>query len=494
MQKSTTRAAKTFPLHSMALDRSLETPLHRQIFNQIRRMIAERTLSAGSVLPSSRSLSEDLRVARNVVITAYEQLSAEGYILNRPGTPPRVTELSTSADTTTKPERERAVGHAVSARGEILFAQPAHHGIPGQLTLHPGMPDAENFPFSAWSRIMARRSKAGRHDLFGTYNIIGYPALREAIATDLGAARGVRCTPEQVVVTTGAQASLDLLARILLDPGDTAWVEEPGYYGAQGALAAAGIELLPLHVRHDGWVLEPPAATNPRLIYVTPSCQYPLGATMLAAQRQRLLELADTFDSWIIEDDFDGEYRFEGDQMASLQSIDQSDRVIYVGTFAKLLFPALRIGFMVLPANLQERMARALSITGQFAPLLLQAALADFIDQGYMSRHLRRMRRLYAGRRQTFCRLTEDILGEWLILEAGEAGIQIAGRFLRPIDDQGIAAAAVRRGINVSPLSIHYRHGAPRSGLVMGYAATPETAMPEALRVLRGILRKQHGR
>ncbi len=489
MLKPAIRTTKTFPLHSIALDRSLETPLHRQIFNQIRRMIAERTLAAGSVLPSSRSLSEDLHVARNVVITAYEQLSAEGYVQNRPGTPPRVTEFPGAGDE--RRGRGRAMGHAVSARGELLFAQPAHHGTPGQLTLHPGMPDAESFPFSAWSRIIARRSKAGRHDLFGTYNVIGYPALREAIATYIGAARGVRCTPEQVVVTTGAQASLDLLARILLDPGDCAWVEEPGYYGAQGALAAAGVTLAPLQVGRNGWRLDPPAGAKPRLIYVTPACQYPLGVTMRAAQRTRLLELAEAFDSWILEDDFDGEYRFQGDQVAALQSIDQSDRVIYIGTFAKLLFPALRIGFMVLPANLQERMARALSVTGQFAPLLLQAALADFIDQGYMSRHLRRMRRLYNGRRQTFCRLARDILGDWLTLETGDAGIQIAASFRRPIDDVSVAAAAVRGGINVSPLSIHYRGDARQAGLVMGYAATPETAMPQALRVLRGILRQR---
>ena len=327
------------------------------------------------------------------------------------------------------------------------------------------------------------------HDLFGTYDVSGYPALQEAISGYVRVARGVRCEPEQVVVTTGAQAALDLLARMLLDPGEPAWVEEPGYYGAQAAFVAAGARLQPLYVDEQGWGLDRPAGESPGVIYVTPACQFPLGVTMRMEQRLRLLDVAERLDAWIIEDDFDGEYRFQGRPVPAMQGIDRSDRVIYLGTFAKLLFPALRLGFMILPVPLLESVALALRITGQFAPLLLQAALADFIERGYLSTHLRRMRRIYAARRDVFLKLAEARLADWLTLRPTDAGIQVVGALRTGLDDRVVAAAARRRGINVSPLSIHYRHAEPQSGLVMGYAATDQTAMLQGFRLLQEALR-----
>jgi GntR family transcriptional regulator/MocR family aminotransferase len=347
------------------------------------------------------------------------------------------------------------------------------------------MPDAESFPFGTWSRLLARRAKVARNDLFGTYNVDGYPPLQQAIASYIKVARGVRCRPEQIVITTGAQAALDLLARVLLDAGDAAWVEEPGYYGAQAAFVAAGAQLVPLHVGEQGWRLDPPANQTPRLIYVTPACQHPLGATMRMDQRLRLIELAERMDAYVIEDDFDGEYRFLGRPVQAMQGADTSDRVIYVGTFAKLLFPALRLGFMVLPEFLLPHISSVLSITGQFAPLLLQAALADFIDEGHMSAHLKRMRKIYAARRQVFRRLAQSELSEWMTLRPTDAGIQFVGELRSGLDDVAIAAAARRRGLNVSPLSMHYRHDKPKPGLVLGYAASSEASMPAAFRSLR---------
>ena len=365
---------RSFPLDALTIDRALDVPLHRQLYGALRRMIKERHLVAGSALPSSRALAEDLGIARNTVVSAYEQLATEGYIAAHPGARPTIIDLPSGSAAKDK-ALAGPVRQLISTRGQLMLAQPNHHGVPGHLSFHPGMPDAENFPFSTWSRLLTRRAKTARHDLFGTYSVAGYPALREAIATYVSVARGVRCAAEQVVVTTGAQAGLDLLASLLLDPGDTVWMEEPGYYGAQAAFIAAGARLVPLHVGAQGWTLEPPAGAAPRLIYVTPACQHPLGVTMRMEQRLRLLELAERLDSWIIEDDFDGEYRFQGQTIPAMQGTDRSDRVIYIGTFAKILFPALRLGFMVLPAALQRGMPQALSITGQFAPLLLQAAL-----------------------------------------------------------------------------------------------------------------------
>lgn len=477
---------QSFPLDLIALDRALQVPLHRQLYNRLRSMIEERVLVPGHTLPSSRSLALDLSVARNTVVSVYEQLSTEGYIEGRPGVRPTVVDL---------PERRAPEVRAqtndrrrkISARGQLMLRQPSHHGSAGHLAFHPGMPDAENFPFNTWSRLLARRAKAARNDLFGTYNVSGYPPLQRAIASYLKVARGVRCRPEQIVVTTGAQAALDLLARILLDAGETVWMEEPGYYGAQAAFVAAGAELVPLHVDHQGWRLTPPTNVTPRVIYVTPACQHPLGMTMRMDQRLRLLELAERLDAYVIEDDFDGEYRFLGRPVQAMQGSDTSDRVIYVGTFAKLLFPALRLGFMVVPEFLLPDFSRLLSITGQFAPLLLQAALADFIDEGHMSMHLKRMRRIYATRRQAFRQHAQNELGEWMTLVPSDAGIQFVGELAPGLNDLAIAERARRNGMNVSPLSMHYRHTRPTSGLVMGYAMINEANMPAAFRSLRRI-------
>lgn len=475
---------QSFPLDLVSLDRALAIPLHRQLYGHLRRMIEERVLAAGYALPSSRSLAQDLEVARNTVVSVYEQLATEGYIIGRPGARPTVVDLpertSPQADEET-PDRRRML----SARGQLMLRQPSHHGAPGHLAFHPGMPDADSFPFATWSRLLSRRAKVARNDLFGTYSVSGYPPLQRAIADYVKVSRGVRCKPEQIIITTGAQAALDILARVLLDPGDSVWVEEPGYYGAQAAFVAAGAQLLPLHVDGKGWRLDPPVRQTPRLIYVTPACQHPLGATMRMEQRLRLMELAERMDALVVEDDFDGEYRFHGRPVPAMQGVDAADRVIYVGTFAKLLFPALRLGFMVLPEFLLPDISRALSITGQFAPLLLQAALADFIDEGHMSKHLKRMRKIYASRRQVFRTHAQAQLGDWMKLRQTDAGIQFVGELRAGLDDVAIAAAARQRGLNVSPLSMQYRHGRAASGLVLGYAAINERHMPAAFQSLR---------
>jgi len=474
--------SQAFPLDALSLDRSRGEPLHRQLYRALRSLIGERALGAGSELPSTRSLAADLAVARNTVVAAYDQLVTEGYLINRAGARAVVVDLLGSPSTLERAPA-RVAGRALSARGKAMISQPIHHGAPSQVAFHPGMPDAGSFPFGVWSRLLARRANFAGDGLFGTYHVTGLPALREAIAVYLRTARGVRCSADQVVVTTGAQAAFDLLARLLLDPGESVWVEEPGYYGAQSAFIAAGARIIALRVGLDGWQLDQPCPP-PRLVYVTPACHHPFGVTMRMEQRLRLLDIAEQCDAWVVEDDFDGEYRFQGRPIPAMQGSDRASRVIYVGTFAKILFPALQLGFMVLPPQLQPGIAHALSTTGQFAPLLLQAALADFMTEGLMTRHLKRMRRIYAARRQLFHELCEDALSGRLTLLAGEAGIQVAGFLADGLDDGRVARAAQRRGVNVSSLSKHYRHGAPRQGLVLGYAACDQTQMVSGIRKL----------
>ncbi|OHV70955.1 transcriptional regulator [Mesorhizobium sp. LCM 4577] len=487
-----------FPLDTLAVNRASPEHLSRQLYHGLVAIIRGRALPPGSELPSTRALAAELGLGRNTIVAAYDQLVTEGYLANRQGARPVIVDLPEGPRETPREEPPVPL-RSPSLRGQLLLSQPYHHGRPGHVAFHPGMPDAQSFPFGVWGRLVARRASHGGETLFGTYDVTGHPALKEAIAGYLFSARGVRCRPEQIVVTTGAQAAFDLLARLLLDPDDTVWMEEPGYYGAKAAFTVAGARILPIAVDQErGWRFEhdpePKVSErkkwepvfgqrscsnkgsaapgfSPRLIYVTPACQHPLGITMRMEERLRLLDIAETANSWVIEDDFDGEYRFQGRPVPAIQSMDRSGRVIYVGTFAKLLFPALRLGFMVLPPELAGRIVNALSTTGQFAPLLLQAALADFITEGHMSRHLKRMRRIYAQRRQLFRDIVTERLRDEITLSPAEAGIQVVGYLKAGIDDIKVSQAAAKRAINVSPLSKYFQNTAPTQGLVLGYAA-----------------------
>ncbi|TPK61163.1 PLP-dependent aminotransferase family protein [Mesorhizobium sp. B2-4-15] len=480
------RRRQAFPMEALLIERTVAEPIQRQLYRQIAAMIRDKRLAPGSELPSTRALADDLGLARNTIVGAYDQLTTEGYLTSRPGARAIVVDLpanSPGSDRRSASASATAIRHPLSMRGESMMRQPFHHGAPGRFAFHPGMPDAQNFPFGVWGRLLARRATFGADMLFGTYHVTGLPALKEAIASYLVSARGVRCLPEQIVVTTGAQAAFDLLARLLLDPGDTVWLEEPGYYAARATFTVAGGNILPLTVDGDGWQMNPPEIA-PRLIYVTPACQHPLGTTMRMDQRLRLFEIAERHNSWIVEDDFDGEYRFQGRPVPAIQSMDYAERVIYVGTFAKLLFPALRLGFMVLPPALCEGIPHALSTTGQFAPLVLQAALADFIDEGHMSRHLKRMRRIYAERRKLFQDLFAAELPANVTLSPAEAGIQLVAHLPADCDDRAVVEAADRLGVNASPLSKYY-WSTSGNGLVLGYAACNKVQTEAGMRRLR---------
>jgi GntR family transcriptional regulator/MocR family aminotransferase len=295
----------------------------------------------------------------------------------------------------------------------------------------------------------------------------------------------VDCWPEQVIVVTGAQAALDLVSRVVLDEGDKVWMEDPGYLGARSALSASGAQIVPLKVARNGWNLDDLDLLPPRAIYVTPSCQWPLGLTMSVNERIRLLSLADAHNSWLIEDDYDGEFRFRGQPVPALYGLDRSGRVIFIGTFGKVLFSSLRIGFLVVPSAVAVAFSRSVSVTGQFAPLLLQSTLADFIQEGHFALHLKRMRRLYARRQALLIELCQARLAPWISISANDSGMQLFARFRRPWDDRTVAAAALRHGVDVQPASINYRYQVPEHGLLLGFAALDEKAMSAAMDGLR---------
>jgi GntR family transcriptional regulator / MocR family aminotransferase len=472
----------SYPLDLIALNSKDSVPLHKQLCRQLRDLVLDGKVDAGIRLPSIRNFAGELGISRNTVMSSLDQLAAEGFLESRRGAGFYVAraaaaKLAGRNDAVTAPP--------LSARGELMTAQPRVRSMPGRTAFHPGTPDLAQFPFKIWGRLLSRRARFGGQDLFGYHYISGYPELRAMIAKFVATMRQVRCSPEQIVVTTGGQAALDLLARMLLSDGDTVWMEEPGYLGARSAFLGAGARLAPLLVTRNGWQVPTGGVDPPRLIYLTPSCQHPLGVTMPLEQRLAVLEVARANDTWIIEDDFDGEYNFRGHPLPAMQGLDDSGRVIYVGTFAKTLFPAMRLGFCVLPSNLADRAKAAISFTGQYAPLVLQAALADFIQDGHFFLHLNRMRRLYSKRRVRFLQLLDGYLGEWLVPIDGRTGMQIAATSKEPIDDRMLFEAARREGINLAPLSLYFQ-GTPReTGVVMGYAATEEEIMEKLFPLLR---------
>jgi GntR family transcriptional regulator/MocR family aminotransferase len=330
-----------------------------------------------------------------------------------------------------------------------------------------------------------RNSRSRDESLLGYLNFAGHPGLRATIASNISVSRGIDCAPEQVIVVTGAQAALDLVSRVLMDEGDHVWMEEPGYLGAKSAFLAAGAKLAPLKVDRRGWNLSDLDLPSPRLIYVTPSCQWPFGTIMRIEERLQLLDIAERHGAWIVEDDFDGEYRFRGRPVPALRGLDHANHVVYIGSFGKTLLPALRIGYLIVPPELVSSFDKAVSITGQFAPLILQATVNDFIKQGYFATHLKRMRRLYARRQANFVKLCREHLGEWVTVSENDSGMQLLARFNRPLKDVDVVAAAVKEGLDVQAISINYHSTEPEHGLLLGYAAMDERQILRAVLALR---------
>lgn len=515
------------PLGTIALDAQAAAPLYRQLYDALREAILAGRLEAGARLPSSRLLAAELGVGRNTVLAAYEQLTAEGYLEGRTGAGTTVAETLPDSllqlDRTAAragPKRADAQRRQLSKRGQRLSGtrrQGLGYADGQGRPFQHGLPAIDEFPALLWSRLLARHARGTRNAQLGYETGIGVAALRAAIAAHAGAARGVNCTPEQVIVTVGAQGALDLAARMLLDPGDPVWIEDPGYLGARGALAGAGATLVPVPVDGEGLDVAAGIARHatPRLVYVTPSHQFPLGATLALPRRLALLDHARQCGAWILEDDYDSEYRYQGRPVSSLQGLDRADTVIYMGTFAKTLFPALRVGYLIVPEGLVDAFAAAIRITGHGPPAVVQAALADFMTEGHYGAHVRRMRGLYAKRRACLLAafrgdvgadLGADLgggigggrgeetaidihgaLAPWLRPAPGEGGLQIAAFLPDGTDDAAIARAATAAGLHVSPLSqYHLEPGRP--GLHLGYAAIPEAELVRGVRVLAGVL------
>lgn len=473
------------------LDRGGAASLYRQLYEQLRAAILSGRLSAGTRVPASRAMAVQLGVARNTVLAAVEQLAAEGFLEARQGAGTVVAgeispELTRAARRRTRASPRK---HRLSGAGAKLAAirrDVAGSELPRPFL--PSIPDLEAFPREIWARLLRRaghRLKAGEAAYAWTS---GLAQLRAALCNHLREFRGVEAVPDQIIITSSAQGALDLLARALVDPGDAVWIEEPGYLGARAAFLGVGADLVPVPVDSQG--LDPDGArTRPRAIYVTPSHQYPTGTLMPLARRLELLECAERHDAYIVEDDFDSEFQFQGRPVAALQGLDPEGRVLYVGTFSKILQPAIRVGYLVVPRALAGPVARIQRNTGHVVPAVVQLALAEFIDEGHLRAHVRRMCALYAERQGMLADVLEKHCGGMLAVERPAGGMQLIADLPDGRDDGALTLALAARGVMARPLGGFYLGPPARSGLLLGYAGYPAAAMDAAAKVLGSVLR-----
>ncbi|HEY5093963.1 MAG TPA: PLP-dependent aminotransferase family protein [Candidatus Eremiobacteraceae bacterium] len=468
-------------------------PMYRRIYDGIRALVLDGRLQPGQALPSSRSLAAERGISRNTVVAAFEQLAAEGFLVTRVGDATRVApgrKGGAPSHGSTHPRIGRRP--RFSRRGAPLAA--AVVSLPASIgrwrAFRAGVPALDAFPYALWARLSAARWRRADRSLAAYGDPAGYRPLREAVAAYLSSARAVRCIADQVVIVSGSQQALDLIVRLLLDAGDHAWIEDPGYLGARAALLGAGVTAVPVRVDGDGF--DPAAAlrahSGARLAYVTPSHQYPTGAVMSVARRLALLAWARRARGWIIEDDYDGEFRYRGKPLASLQGLDDDGRVIYVGTFSKVLLPGLRLGYVVAPPELAAGLIRAKAVSDRHCAGIDQAVVADFITQGHFARHLRRMRELYQERQGTLVAAAEKDLSGLLEIASSPAGMHVVGYTARGIDDRLAAAAAAREGVETSALSSFRMTRRGPGGLVLGYAQAAPAEIESGVRSLRAAL------
>ncbi|MDJ0840033.1 MAG: PLP-dependent aminotransferase family protein [Acidobacteriota bacterium] len=475
-------------IHTIQLDQSDPEPLYRQLYRAVREAILLGRFPPGIRLPSSRAFARELNLSRNTVVNAYDQLTDEGFLERRHGSGSYITETipdrylraqPKQAEDKPKPKSEDT---GLSQRGRRLATQIDTPRSEKLLPFMPGLPDLAQIPLERWSRLVSKHWRDVKPDMLGYGNVGGLPQLRKAVAEYLKACRAVTCHADQVIITAGAQQGLDLACRLLLDEGDTAWLETPGYHGAQGAMISAGIQPVRVPMDREGIDLAAgkKLAPKPRLIYVTPSHQYPTGITMSLARRLDLLANAETWGSYILEDDYDSEFRYDGRPLASLQGLDTAGRVIYVGTFSKVLFPALRLGYLVVPDNLIDAFLAGRCYLDRQAPSITQAALAEFIESGWFLSHVRRMRHAYAHRYRVMNELVKNVLSPWLSADPTPAGMHLTAYAKGPLDDQAVHQEAKKRKLLLRPLTDYYPDRKGPSGFVLGYAGFDETQLRRA--------------
>jgi GntR family transcriptional regulator / MocR family aminotransferase len=499
------------PLPSIRLDATAELPLHRQLYEQLSTAIRSGHLKPGTRLPSTRALARDLGVSRTTTLEAYGDLRAEGYLEAHIGAGTVVVQklpelfLQTKTDESSSEIHHREKSQEFPERPPIRLSQwgmrfASISSSPWFFTtgsLRPfrlGAPALDAVPQQAWARAVTRAVRSTSKSQLDYQHAAGYRPLREAIASYLAVARGVHCTADQIIIVAGIQAGLSLTANLLLDAKDAVWMEDPGYFLAQAVFQAADVTLIPVPIGREGLSVAEGwrRCSGARLAYVTPSHQFPLGVTMSYARRRELLQWAQHADAWIIEDDYDSEYQYTGRPIPALQGLDEAGRVIYLGTFSKVFFPALRLGYIVAPPTLVNAFSIAQRVMSFHPPVLEQVAMASFMAEGEFTRHIRRMRGLYAARRDCLLTYAAQYLADKLRFEGRQSGLHLVGWLPEDADERELVMLANQHGFTVYPLSEFWREPTERRGLVLGFAAFSEDEIKEGVQKLAGAWSKTH--
>ncbi|MBA3260030.1 MAG: PLP-dependent aminotransferase family protein [Gemmatimonadales bacterium] len=491
------RQLSRFPL--MLPPRRPGTPATQWLYAALRAAILERRLRPGARLPATRELAAYYRLSRGTIVSAFDQLKAEGYVEASVGSgtyvagvlPDRLLEVGRKAGAPVPAERSRS--RRLSHYGRRV--RPFESLRLGPIrAFRANLPALDLFPTALWAQVTTRRLRQATMDLLLTCGPMGYPPLQEAVADYLTTSRGVRCVAGQVAIVSGVQEALDLVARLFLDPGDRVAMENPGYPGATLVFRAFGANVTPVRLDEEGIVLGDSALRGARLVYVTPAHQFPLGVSMSLARRLALLEWARSTGAVIFEDDYDSEYRYAGRPVPALQGLDRHGQVLFAGSFSKVLFPSLRLGYLVVPLDLVDRFAAARSIVNRHAPLLDQAVLADFITGGHFGRHIRRMRAMYAERLSVLLESAKQDLAGLLDISGVEAGIQTVGWLRGGLGGESAASVAARREVEVTPVSRYATGRVAPDGLVLGFAAVDPPEIRWGVRELAAALEPIAGR
>jgi GntR family transcriptional regulator / MocR family aminotransferase len=472
-------------------------PLRQQVYLRLRSAIEQGTFAPGSKLPPSREHAKALGVARNTVLWALDRLRAEGYVVARVGdgsyVAPDLSALGTPAPPKGRGKAAPLLPHGgLSQRGRLI-AETALRWRPPTQAVTPyriGTPAVDAFPFAVWSRLERQLPLVQQQRLAQYGSPAGHLPLRQAIAQWLLVSRGIRCEAGQVIVTSGSQQAIDLVARLLLDTGDEVMVEDPGYLGIRSSLLSHGLAVRPVAVDAQGLDIAAGGKAWPqaRMVVVTPTHQFPLGVHMGLARRLELLDWARRTGGWVVEDDYDGEFQYGAHRIPALCSLPNSERVLYVGTFSKTLHPGLRLGFIVVPHALVDAFASARALTDRHSPGAAQEVLARFITEGHLLRHLRRMRELYTSRQALTIASLHKASGGRLQLPPASQGMHLVLEADARVDDTGLSRRAGEAGVYLAPLSL-YCVTAKRRGWVFGYSGATESQLRQAAKVLGALVR-----
>ena len=483
------------PLVSLKIDHQSNTPLYRQLYNNFRQSILNGKFSPGQKLPGTRSLAAELNISRNTVVLAFEQLLLEGYLKGKIGSGTFVNEIPDNILNVKEKVNRKKSGKKISTNlinqlgsPELIQRNTSSEQI---IPFQNGVPSLDEFPIKTWVKLNNQTAKTTSEVQLGYGDAAGYWPLREEIASYLRTYRAVNCNAEQIIIVNGSQQGLDLVMRVLLNPGDYVWHEDPGYFGARASMLFAGAKIFPSPLDDEGLDVEYSSKKYlpPRLIYTTPSHQFPLGYTMSISRRIQVLQYASKNDCWIIEDDYDSEFRYSGNPLPSLQGMDKNSCVLYLGTFSKVLFPGLRLGYLVLPdPEMLNLFVSAKSMMDRQSPTFEQIITSQFLKEGYFTKHIRKMRILYKERQEFLIKEVEKEIGNLIKLKSSEAGMHLIAWLPENFDEIKISKKAKENNLIVYPVSEYVLKFKQKPGLFLGYTAFDKNKLKAGVQKLKKVL------